>query len=386
MSLLELSYSEFENEERSWTVNGATFGKINLIVGKNSTGKSRLLAVVNSFARVVSGKMPGLFLSGTFEAKIKINKAIFDYRITFAGRKIAHESLRINEVEKFTRDENGDGLIYFERERQSVHFKVPADLIVAFTRRDAIQHPYLIELNEWAASVVLYPFGSDFGRNRVMPIADVIDMHQQALSSPGAESRVDDPSDLVRVYYYGFNRYGADFDQAIISDMGDLGYEITDVGAKELTNVPGIPVPAFGLFTVEKDLGFSNPQITMSQGMFRALALCIHMNVCVFGKEDRLILIDDIGEGLDFERAKAIIDLLIRKAKNSSIQLLMTSNDRFVMNEVPLEHWSILKRKGRVVQVYNERNSKAQFENFKFIGLNNFDFFASDHLESGDVQ
>jgi hypothetical protein len=100
-----------------------------------------------------------------------------------------------------------------------------------------------------------------------------------------------------------------------------------------------------------------------------------------------LILVDDIGEGLDYERAVAIIDLLISKAQSHSMQIIMTSNDRFVMNKVPLPYWSVLKRVGGTVSMFNERNSKKQFDHFKFIGLNNFDFFASDYFnaEIGDA-
>ena len=133
---------------------------------------------------------------------------------------------------------------------------------------------------------------------------------------------------------------------------------------------------------VEKDLDFKNPQTQLSQGMWRALALVTHLNSCTFSKNKKLILIDDIGEGLDYERSVAIIDLLISKAKTNDIQLMMTSNDRFVMNEVPLEYWSVLKRKKGIVKMFNLRNSQKQFDEFKYIGLSNFDFFASDFFES----
>lgn len=58
----------------------------------------------------------------------------------------------------------------------------------------------------------------------------------------------------------------------------------------------------------------------------------------------------------------------------------MATNDRFVMNNVPLEMWTVLQRKGSRCQVFNFNNSKEKFENFRFTGLNNFDFFATDYL------
>ena len=106
------------------------------------------------------------------------------------------------------------------------------------------------------------------------------------------------------------------------------------------------------------------------------------------------ILIDDIGEGLDFDRSCALIELLMKKATHSQVQLVMSTNDRFVMNKVPLEAWSVLQREGGTVRVRNYQNSRAIFDDFKFTGLSNFDFLATDfineeaaiHEEAGGVR
>jgi hypothetical protein len=94
--------------------------------------------------------------------------------------------------------------------------------------------------------------------------------------------------------------------------------------------------------------------------------------------------VDDIGEGLDFERSCLLIDLLRQKAKNSVVQLVMATNDRFVMNKVPLEEWSVLQRTGPLVKVRNYANSKEVFERFKVTGLSNFDLLTTDFLTKVD--
>jgi hypothetical protein len=55
----------------------------------------------------------------------------------------------------------------------------------------------------------------------------------------------------------------------------------------------------------------------------------------------------------------------------------MSTNDRFVMNNVPLEYWTVMHRAGTKLLSINYRNSKELFEEFELIGLNNFDFFTS---------
>ena len=97
-------------------------------------------------------------------------------------------------------------------------------------------------------------------------------------------------------------------------------------------------------------------------------------------------MIDDIGEGLDFERSWRLIDLLRRKAEDTSIQLVLLTNDRFVMNHVPLDEWSVLQRQGGHVRVRNCENSRDVFEEFKFTGLSNFSFLEMDFVSGSPVE
>lgn len=120
-------------------------------------------------------------------------------------------------------------------------------------------------------------------------------------------------------------------------------------------------------------------QSEISQVMFRALSLFIQINYAILSDQPSCIIIDDIGEGLDFQRSSAIIKLLIEKAKTGLVQLIMTTNDENIMNGVPLEYWSVIERQPGVAKLHNYANSTEQFEQFKHIGLNNFDFFASEY-------
>ena len=59
----------------------------------------------------------------------------------------------------------------------------------------------------------------------------------------------------------------------------------------------------------------------------------------------------------------------------------MSTNDRFVMNNVPLEYWSVMQRFANESKIYNMGNSEKQFKDFELTGLNNFDFFTSGSFE-----
>lgn len=121
----------------------------------------------------------------------------------------------------------------------------------------------------------------------------------------------------------------------------------------------------------------------MSQGMFRALALLIQVNFAQRSSTGGCLLVDDIGEGLDYERSTALIELLIEKGRRHGIQLIMATNDRFVMNKVPLEYWCVIQRTGAHCKIYNYKNCKQTFDEFKLTGLNNFDFLATEFYRNG---
>jgi len=169
--------------------------------------------------------------------------------------------------------------------------------------------------------------------------------------------------------------------------MKSLGYDISEVGlcaptAVLVSSTHG-PLPFLGLYVRETNRAAHTEQLEMSQGMFRALSLLVNLNFATLELNPSCILIDDIGEGLDFERSCALIGLLRARAANR-IQLIMTTNDRFVMNNVPLNAWTLLRRNGAQCEVRNYENSRETFDEFAFTGLNNFDFFSTDFVHSSD--
>ena len=61
----------------------------------------------------------------------------------------------------------------------------------------------------------------------------------------------------------------------------------------------------------------------------------------------------------------------------------MSTNDRYIMNQINLKYWSVIDRQGAKSVFYNTFNSGSIFEDFKYTGLNNFDFFSTDFYREG---
>jgi AAA domain, putative AbiEii toxin, Type IV TA system len=257
-------------------------------------------------------------------------------------------------------------------------FQTPESELAAVNRRDSLQHPYFETLYSWGMGVRHFQFGTSLGKDRLLYLIK---------DKPSAF----DPrntAEVISIFRRGLDQFGNDFTDGIVSDMAAIGYKLTEIGVKPLESVtvtvepPILSGELVGLYVKEHDLSGVTDQVDMSQGMFRALSVIIHLNYSERSEQPSCILIDDVGEGLDFDRSCALIDLLMQKAQHGGVQLIMSTNDRFVMNRVPLQFWSIIHRDRNVCRFFNYENSRDKFEAFKLTGMNNFDFFATDFVRS----
>lgn len=372
MALKLISYVEWENDPRYWRLEPVEFGLLTLMVGKNATGKSRVLSVVVNLCSVLAGMRTTAYLSGTWHAELEVDGVNYKIDLASDSGKVVEERLEVNGVERLRRGANGEGEIWFSKEQKNISFQMPESTFAICTKNDKLQHPFVAALSDWARGASFYPFGTDLGKSLAMPMDDALE------AAENAETSVKDANNIVEAYVRAFKRYGEAYDKAVISDMARLGYYLTDVSAAPLQDLPKNfgPRAPIVVYVTERDLGVRVPQIHLSQGMYRALALVIHLQWAIFSGERRLFLVDDIGEGLDFDRATKLIELVVERAKALNIQAVLTSNDRFVMNAVPLEYWAVLSREKATVRAFTPKNSPKAFEDFKFVGLSNFDFFA----------
>jgi len=376
MRLDSIEFWEYKDEPKEWMLTNTTFESINLIVGKNASGKSRLLNVISGLAKLLRGETSKIYPSGYYLCQFSAAENRYTYELCIRDRAVDHEALIKNNKRLLDRGAKGVGKIWAEGIKQEIDFETPPQLLAAQARRDTIQHPFFEDLHTWARDVRHIQFGTPLGR-------DVLHMISERDPSTDKESEITEPNQVSKLYKTAFDIYGEEFDKSVLGDFAALGYDCNDVGMTmaDPSIIQGPPLAL--LYVQEKDLRTITTQLQISQGMFRALSLVIQLNYWTFRSRPMTLLIDDIGEGLDFRRAQLFIALLIERALKNNIQLIMTSNDRFVMNGVPLKYWGVLTRKGHIVKIANIRNSEQVFKEFEELGLNNFDFFSTDFFEEG---
>jgi hypothetical protein len=308
----------------------------------------------------------------------------FLYEVKFLENKIEKEELKIDDNIYFTRDNEGKGQITYESlEDQKIDFEIESNKLILNTKRDKKQHPTMEKIFSWAKNVYLYKFGSKLGRDSIMSpkMLDLDDNFFNQISK--------DDDAVVLKYEDGLKKDADNFKKNILNDINSIGYNLADIGTttetefKEIFKNSSLPLPSL-LYIKENGVDDKIFQGEISQGMFRVLSLIIQMSYLEYSDSSSpCILIDDIGEGLDYERSTKLIKYVIEKAKlfENHIQLIMTTNDRFVMNISDLEYWLIIDKENNKINFYSQKNNEELFGKFKKYGLNNFDFFSGEYYK-----
>ena len=365
MILSALKYTRFIDEPREWGIVGrdddyAYFGNMNLLVGKNASGKSRTLNVIREIAGLLIGRISlkqAISPSGYYELIFKNENYSYKYKLVFKDRIVTEEVLSYND--KVILDRNKK--IFIDTEKVGALSGIEeSQLAVALF--DAQDKPYFPDLVLWGQSLRNHMFANQVEKNRLVK---------------DCTHATEDTQDIepVHTFFKGEQQFGDDFVSEIKTCMNELGYSISDINIRETA-------AGYSLF-VEEDGEYTVSQLDMSHGMFRALSLFIMLCYARMTNLSLCVLIDDMGEGLDFDRSQTIIDMVIKKINNSNMQFFMTSNDRHVMNQISLKYWSVISRDRTKSIFYDYQNSKETFDDFKYTGLNNFDFLATDFYKEG---
>jgi AAA15 family ATPase/GTPase len=372
--LKRISYHEYEEDpSRAWSVDDFELEKINLLVGLNSAGKSRMLRLINSLARCIDGSTPvsnmetGHYIA-TFESPTSRGDITYEFAIT--SRKITLERLSIDGKTFLKRIKGTTAHLFFEKVNEELEVQIPPNLLAANSRRDSGQHKFFEPLHQWAETIRYCEF-SKFDSSHSIATEGRID--PEALNAM--------PSFLAWLLYFklGNEKYPHRFTASITTDLNRIGYQVESIKFKPQS---GVHMPQMvnkdthTVFVKEKGINIELPIAQLSSGMVRAIGLLTIFHYSKFQKNRDTLLIDDIGEGLDFDRSKKIIEILMEEAEKGFMQLIMTSNDRFVMNTMPIQWWSVIQREGNKINIYNNQNSRDAFEEFEEWGFNNFDFLS----------
>jgi energy-coupling factor transporter ATP-binding protein EcfA2 len=368
MKLKSIQLTEYENQPEQWRLEDCTLSDMNLIVGKNATGKTRTLNAIATLTRLLAGELKIMDSTGNFTVIFDHNGVDMNYRLRFADHEVIEEALWQGDKLLLQREKAKPGKILTEqldKPGDYLAFQPPPNEIAVVSRRDAIQHPFLEQLYQWGKSANYFQFGTSMGQDQLT----AFDL---------AKLNLKEANQVVALFKKG-QENDRNYVPRLIEDMRFCGYELEHIALQTLVNFSENRTLVNGIQIKEKDLEIITPHLQMSSGLFRILSLLIQLNYAIQAHLPSCILIDDIGEGLDYTRSTALISLLMNKVKGTQMQLILSTNDQFVMDAMPLKYWSIIKRSPGFAKMYNYLNCKKLFDRFQFTGLGNFDFFSSNY-------
>lgn len=373
MILEYLKYTRQEGCTNEWSIEGkdgnpVKFENINLIVGRNSAGKSRFLNIIRRIAALLSlneNISDIRYSHAKYHLILKENDDRYGYYLEINNNIVVQETLSVNGVEKYNRINK---TIFSESTRKYNDLQIADNSVITELKDNEKDYPYIAEIFEWSNALKKYVFTNQHEKNHFLS-------NEYQVKNTVIDT-IDSTENVIHLFAEGKKLFKETFQNQIIKDLKQIGYDVSSIYLLESDLGKGIAVQ-------EQELSEPTIQTDMSQGMFRALAFIIQLNFALLKEDSVCMLIDDLGEGLDYHRSKSLIDMLIYKVTGSNIQIFITTNDRYIMNKIPLKYWNIICRKPKVSVLYNYYNSQTTFDDFKFTGLSNFDFLATDFYKDG---
>jgi energy-coupling factor transporter ATP-binding protein EcfA2 len=238
MQLKKIEYKEYEGDKREWTLEPASFGQINLIVGKNASGKTRILNVMVGLTRLIAGKQQVLFETGDFKVTLVTpNGKSFVYEVSMQNNLVNREYLRCGDNQYLTREGPGPGKIKTEPKGEMVDFQIKPNQLAIFLKRDSLQYPFLEEIAAWAEGTEHYEFATLFGPSSI-GIPGVIASMDQIKDPEKTLSRDFEHREMLQLLVAAaINKFSDAFKSSILADMNRVGYDLEDMGVGVLSDI-----------------------------------------------------------------------------------------------------------------------------------------------------
>lgn len=337
--------SKFSYKQASgWRLEELSLNHQNLIVGLNSVGKSRTVSAIGHVASFIKGDMDA---AGDFSCALLLeNGNRLEYSFEVAGGQVLAEVLK----------KNGSPLIQREQFSAKMYDNMvspPESKLLIQVRRDTKLYPEIEEIIQWAEHTSLFVFSNI----------------TTAPNSLSPYTISDEPRLPVM-----FSKISVEQRGQLIKYLRELGYNIDNIVEYERSS------GAKSLHIYESGINMPLRPFDLSNGMFRVFCVLLYMLYSSTLSEARCLVIDDMGEGLDYMRSTKLGKIMYEYCERNHIQLIATSNDCFLMDAVDLQYWNILQREGNRVYSINASNSPVLFEKFQRTGLSNFDILSSNFL------
>lgn len=356
MKLKRLSFKEL-----LWELHNVEFEDMSFIVGKNATGKSKALQIIDHIVKLLNQK-DGLYTKAEYTICITNDNGediTYTIHTNIINDEIGniYEKIEIDGKTVLIRESIENTRIFNFLEGKEEVIYPPVNKLVIHTNRDIRKYPFFEEIMSWAKNSYGFKFGN------ISPDKAYNKQYKQDYELLNSVDNIP----------FLYKKLENEINKITIKDLKTIGFNVEEISSHN-NNF------SINLYILETGSNVTIAFHDLSQGLFRSISLLIFLEYLIAMKKPATIIIDDLCEGLDYERANKLGKLVFEKCLANNIQLIATSNDAFLMETVDLKYWNVLQRNGSVVTSLNAKNHPDLFRDFKFTGLSNFDFFASDYI------
>lgn len=345
--------SSFSYSAKDWRLEGMNaVQQTNLLVGKNASGKTRTLKALQRVTslllmRPLLENEPYIGARLTFSEPADANWGM-NYSFTLARGEVINEELDVCGISLIKRE--GE-----QAEMKGETITPPKDKLVVQVRRDRNAYPEVETLIEWAEGVNMISCSD------INPLTILKGLSNFVSPIPF--------SDLV-------NALTEEDGKKLIAEAKQLGYHLRNIGTVQANS-------ELKLVAVrEESVSDMLVDFQLSSGMLRVLYILCFLEYVKKKKGQLTLLIDDLGEGLDYSRATLLGKKVFEVCEKEGVQLIASSNDSFMMDVVDISKWQIIRRDNKRLTVLNQTNTPELFQRFRMTGLSNFDLFSSDFIDN----
>lgn len=342
-----MQIKSFKYSDYSWELETIHLNQLNLIVGKNAVGKSKTLNAFIDVAKFIKGETSGYI--GAHECCMVFvgadNKDL-KYAYKWSNGEVVSETMTF------------DSQVIISRDKENAILKEdtinpPSNKLIIQTQRDTTKFPEFETVIGWAEQTR----GFSFSDLTSITAYGIPNMFLESIKFSELYEKIDQEKE--------------DF---IVSTMRELGYKINEISKFESSQHKII-------FLNEEGVSMPLLPYVLSNGMVRVFYILTYMAYIATVEGAKTFLVDDLGEGLDFSRSSKLSKIMFDYCESNGIQLIVTSNDNFLMNAVDLNNWIILQRNGYKVTSYSQTTHRDMFIKFRKMGLNNFDMLSTDFVD-----
>ena len=338
----------FWDNLREWRFEPIDFSNLALLVGVSGVGKTQILKAILNLQRIANGaSLNGLAWDVTF---LTVNNVEYRWQGEFETKEnlpvILNKEHETNEFrivkEHLVRDEN----VIIERTPNEIIFKgkttpklSPFQSVVEILDQEEDISPVQQAFNK-IISNNFSSFDYLYDRNYLR----LSTISSNTLLENIKESDMTLQIKLAFIYHYHsdiFNNIRRIFIQ-VFPQVEDIKIEAVEDDNLLSTSFP--------IQIKEKGVNDWIIQENISSGMLKTL---IHISELYLSPEGTVILIDEFENSLGINCIDVVTDLIV---ENRNIQFILTSHHPYIINNIGMEHWKIVTRKGGVVTAIDAKD------------------------------